>query len=77
MVRCVLSQLKPSGFFILSCENGLGLRPRIFFTAKNGELHWLHLIRKTPLKVFLKGTVIFTAIQIKTVNDRSIILTRL
>ena len=27
MVGCVLSQLKPSEFYILSCEKGLGLRP--------------------------------------------------
>ena len=37
MVGCLLSQLKHSGFSILSCENGVGLRPRIFFTANNGE----------------------------------------
>ena len=28
MVGCVLSQLKPSEVYILSCEKGLGLRPR-------------------------------------------------
>ena len=44
MVGCVLSQLKPSGFSILSCEKGLGLRPRTFFTTKNGELY-----AKTPV----------------------------
>ena len=27
MVRCVLSQLKPSGFSILSCEKGHGFGP--------------------------------------------------
>ena len=46
MVGCVLSQLKPSEFSILSCEKGLGLRPRSFFTAKNGELLELYLIHK-------------------------------
>ena len=30
MVGCVLSQLKPSEFYILSFEKGLGLRPRPF-----------------------------------------------
>ena len=30
MFGCVLSQLKPSEFYILSCEKGLGLRPRPF-----------------------------------------------
>ena len=45
MVGCVLSQLKPSGFSILSWEKGLGLRPRTFFTAKNGEFLWLYPIR--------------------------------
>ena len=29
---------------ILSCEKGLGLRPRTFFTAKNGELLGLYPI---------------------------------
>ena len=38
MVGVVLSQLKPSEFSILSCEKGLGLRPRTFCIAKNGEL---------------------------------------
>ena len=28
MVGCVLSQLKPSGISILTCEKGLGFRPR-------------------------------------------------
>ena len=45
MVGCVLSQLKPSGFSILICENGIGLRPRTFFTAKNRELLGLYRIR--------------------------------
>ena len=52
MVGCVLSQLKPSGFSILSCEKGLGLRPRTFFTANNGELLGLHPIRKLLLLEF-------------------------
>ena len=30
MVGCVLSQLKPSEHYILSCGKGLGLRPRPF-----------------------------------------------
>ena len=30
MVGCVLSQLKPSRFSIVSCERGRGLRPRLF-----------------------------------------------
>ena len=47
LVGCVLSQLNPSGFSIVSCENCLGLRPRSFFTAKNGELFGLYPIRKT------------------------------
>ena len=38
MVGCVLSQLKTSGFSILSCEKCLCLRSRTFFTDKNGEL---------------------------------------
>ena len=42
---CVLSQLKPSEFYIPSCEKGLGLRPRPFSTAKNVELLGLHPIR--------------------------------
>ena len=45
MVGCVLNQLKPSGFSILSCGKGLGLRPWTFFTAKNGELLGLYPIR--------------------------------
>ena len=44
--RCVLSQLKPSGFSILGCKKGIGLRPRTFFTAKNGELFELYSIHK-------------------------------
>ena len=46
MVGCVLSQLKPSGFCILSCEKGSGLRPRTFFTVKNGELLGLYPMHK-------------------------------
>ena len=46
LVGCVLSQLKPSGFSILSCEKGVGLRPRTFFTAKNEEILGLSHIRK-------------------------------
>ena len=46
MVGCVLSQLKPSEFSILSCVKGLGLRPGTFFTAKNGELLGLYHIRR-------------------------------
>ena len=42
--RMCLSQLMPSGFSILSCEKGLRLRPRTFFTAKNGELLGLYPI---------------------------------
>ena len=49
MAGCVLSQLKPSGFSILSCEKGLGLRPRTFFTANNGELLGFYPIRKQLL----------------------------
>ena len=30
MVRCVLSQLKPSELYILSCGKSLGLRPQPF-----------------------------------------------
>ena len=30
MVGCVLSQLKPSELYILSCGKSLGLRPRTF-----------------------------------------------
>ena len=30
MVGCVLSQLKPSELYFLSCGKGLGLRPRPF-----------------------------------------------
>ena len=30
MFGCLLSQLKPSEFCILSCEKGLGLRPQPF-----------------------------------------------
>ena len=30
MVGCVLSQVKPSELYILSCEKGRGLRPRPF-----------------------------------------------
>ena len=37
MVECVLSQLKPAEFSILSCEKCLDLRPRTFFTAKNAH----------------------------------------
>ena len=44
MVVCVSSQLKPSGFSIFSCEKSLGIRPRTFFTAKNGELLGLYPI---------------------------------
>ena len=33
---------KTLGFSILSCEKGPGLRPRTFFTAKNGELFGLY-----------------------------------
>ena len=44
MVACVSSQLKRSGFSILSCEKGLDLQPRTFFTDKNGELLGLYPI---------------------------------
>ena len=49
MVGSILSPLKRSGFSILSCEKGLGLRPRTFFTANNGELLGLYPIRKQLL----------------------------
>ena len=44
MVGCVLSQLKPSEFYILSCEKcpAFGLD---IFTAKNVEFLWLYSIR--------------------------------
>ena len=45
MMGCVLSQLKPSEFSILTCEKVIGLRPRTFFTDKNGELLGLYPIR--------------------------------
>ena len=47
VVACVLSQLKPSGFSILSCEKNIGLRPHIFFTTKNVELLVLYPIQNT------------------------------
>ena len=46
MVGCVVSQLKPSELYILSCEKGHGLRPRPFFTAKNVDLLGLSPIRR-------------------------------
>ena len=59
MVGCVLGQLKPLGFSILSCEKGLDLRPRAFFTAKNVELLGLYpiqhgLTRSVSLSVGLR-----------------------
>ena len=45
MVGCVLSQSKPSEFSTLTCEKVIGLRPRTFSTAKNGELLGLYPIR--------------------------------
>ena len=47
MVRCLSSQLKPSGLSIVSYEKDLGLRPRTLFTANNGELLGLYHIRNT------------------------------
>ena len=44
MVGCVLSQLKPSGFYILSCRKASA---STFFTAKNVELLELYPILKT------------------------------
>ena len=51
MVRCVLSQLKPSGFSILSCEKEL------FFTVKNVEFLGLYpslSAKKCILYMFLE-----------------------
>ena len=41
MVRCVLSQLKPSDIYILSCGKGHGLRPSSFTTYLS-TLLYLH-----------------------------------
>ena len=49
MFGCVLSQLKPSELYILSCENSLGFRPRTLFTAENVELIGLYSIQTVPL----------------------------
>ena len=46
MVRCVLSQLKPSELYILNCEKGLGLR-RTKNVAKNVEHLGICHIRST------------------------------
>ena len=53
MFGCVLSQLKPSEFYILRCEKGLGLRPPTFFPAKNGELLRLYPIHIPDLTTIL------------------------
>ena len=45
MVGCVLSQLKPSELYILSCGKGLGLQLRPFFTAKSFGLYPMHILR--------------------------------
>ena len=45
MVGCVLSQLKPSEFYILSCEK-VSAFGHDLFTAKNVELLGLHPIHK-------------------------------
>ena len=49
MVGCVLSQLKPSEFYILSFEKSLGLRPRPLSKLKNVELLGLYPIHKSIL----------------------------
>ena len=45
MVGCVLSQLKPSGSSIISCEKGLGFRPPHF--SQNVEILGLYPIKLT------------------------------
>ena len=54
MVGCVLSQLKPSGFSILSCEKSIGLRPWTFFSAKNGELFGLYPILSSLCNIVIR-----------------------
>ena len=46
MVGCVLSQLKPSVIYILSCGNGFGLSASAFSTAKNVVFLGLYPIHK-------------------------------
>ena len=60
MVGCVLSQLKPSEFYILRCEKVLGLRSLLFSTAKNVELLWIYLIQSVQI---LSGIVKLKKIQ--------------
>ena len=50
MIGCVLSQLKPSQLYILSCEKGLG-SASTFFTAKNVALRELYPIRNPHLEL--------------------------
>ena len=57
MVGCVLSQLKPSEFYILRCGKVLGL---LFSTAKNVDLLWLYPIQSVQI---LRGIVKLKKIQ--------------
>ena len=44
MVGCVLSQLKPTELYIVSCGKGLGPSALTFSTAKNVDLLGLYPI---------------------------------
>ena len=49
----IIYYFKPSGFSILSCKKGIGLRPRTVFTAKNGELLRLYPIMNSSTSKYL------------------------
>ena len=50
MVGCVLSQLKSSELYILSCEKGHGLRPRPFSQLRMWSSSGLILYLKTKCR---------------------------
>ena len=56
MVGYVLSQLKPSELYILSCGKGRGLQTSAFATAKNLELLGLYPIHKNTAFAVLSGS---------------------
>ena len=73
MVRCVLSQLKPSELYILSCVKGRGLQTSAFATAKNLELLGLYPIHKNtafavPLALMLNPDSYVKLCSVNTVS---------
>ena len=53
MFGCLLRQLKPSEFYILSCEKGPRPSALIIFSAKNVELLWVYPILKVGSRIGL------------------------